>query len=59
MSTEEKPDTATTPEEPAKTQEEPKEEESTATFEPVVKLEEVEVKSGEEEEVRFQDSSCL
>ncbi|KAL7537087.1 hypothetical protein ACHAWF_005655 [Thalassiosira exigua] len=28
----------------------PKEEESTATFEPVVKLEEVEVKSGEEEE---------
>ena len=53
MSTEEKPDTATTPEEPAKTQEEPKEEESTATFEPVVKLEEVEVKSGEEEEVRF------
>lgn len=30
--------------------EEPKEEESTATFEPVVKLEEVDVKSGEEEE---------
>jgi len=30
--------------------EEPKEEESTATFEPIVKLEEVEVKSGEEEE---------
>merc|ERR1712071_625591 len=28
----------------------PKEEESTATFEPVVKLEEVEIKSGEEDE---------
>ncbi|CAJ1966305.1 unnamed protein product [Cylindrotheca closterium] len=35
-------------EEPKK--EEPKEEESTAQFEPVVKLEEVEVKSGEEDE---------
>lgn len=47
MSEEEKP---TTPpaEEPKK--EEAKEEESTAQFEPVVKLEEVEVKSGEEDE---------
>merc|ERR1719253_2522991 len=34
----------------AEKKEAPKEEESTATFEPVVKLEEVEVKSGEEEE---------
>jgi len=40
------------PKETAKAVEAPKEEESTATFEPVVKLEEVEVKSGEEEEVR-------
>mmetsp|Transcript_8827 Transcript_8827/g.12509 ORF Transcript_8827/g.12509 Transcript_8827/m.12509 type:complete len:207 (+) Transcript_8827:103-723(+) len=38
------------PKETAKAVEAPKEEESTATFEPVVKLEEVEVKSGEEEE---------
>ena len=37
-------------EEEPKKEEEPKEEESTATFEPVVKLEEVEVKTGEEEE---------
>lgn len=64
MSTEEeKPTTSTTtPEETTSTkddenktaEEEPKkeveEEESTATFEPVVKLEEVEVKSGEEDE---------
>jgi len=56
MSEEEKPTTTETTtttteeqEEPKKT-EEPKEEESTATFEPVVKLEEVEVKSGEEDE---------
>jgi len=32
-------------------EEKPKEEESTATFEPVVKLDEVEVTSGEEDEV--------
>merc|ERR1719287_120727 len=38
------------PAEAAEKKEAPKEEESTATFEPVVKLEEVEVKSGEEEE---------
>lgn len=36
--------------EPPKKEETVKEEESTATFEPVVKLEEVEVKSGEEDE---------
>eukprot|EP01083_Nonionella_stella_P076877 209657_1 len=58
MSTEETPpttteETTTTP--PEATPEAPKkevvaEEESTATFEPIVKLEEVEVKSGEEEE---------
>ena len=57
MSTEEKPtETPTTTEEPKdepKKTEEPKEEESTATFEPVVKLEEIEVKSGEEDEVRL------
>ncbi|CAJ1957713.1 unnamed protein product, partial [Cylindrotheca closterium] len=53
MSEEEKtatpaPAPADAEEAPAK--EEPKEEESTAQFEPVVKLEEVEVKSGEEDE---------
>mmetsp|Transcript_10586 Transcript_10586/g.25566 ORF Transcript_10586/g.25566 Transcript_10586/m.25566 type:complete len:203 (-) Transcript_10586:239-847(-) len=48
MSEEEKPTPAAAAEEPKK--EEPKEEESTAQFEPVVKLEEVEVKSGEEDE---------
>eukprot|EP00585_Thalassiosira_rotula_P006793 CAMPEP_0196141180 /NCGR_PEP_ID=MMETSP0910-20130528/8978_1 /TAXON_ID=49265 /ORGANISM="Thalassiosira rotula, Strain GSO102" /LENGTH=203 /DNA_ID=CAMNT_0041402265 /DNA_START=103 /DNA_END=714 /DNA_ORIENTATION=+ len=41
-------ETKATEEEPPK--EEPKEEESTATFEPVVKLEEVKVVTGEEEE---------
>mmetsp|Transcript_876 Transcript_876/g.1265 ORF Transcript_876/g.1265 Transcript_876/m.1265 type:complete len:210 (-) Transcript_876:216-845(-) len=55
MSTEENiPATEPTTEEtPAKEEtktEEPKEEESTATFEPIVKLEEVDVKSGEEDE---------
>lgn len=55
MSTEEKP-TEPAPaadekeEEKKPTEETAKEEESTATFEPVVKLEEVEVKSGEEDE---------
>lgn len=45
---------ATTTEEETKAEEAPTEVESTATFEPVVKLEEVDVKSGEEdEEVMF------
>ncbi len=44
--------TPTTEEEPKKQEEPKEEEESTATFEPIVKLEEVEVKSGEEDEVR-------
>jgi len=47
MSEEEKPTETATEE---KTEEKPKEEESTATFEPVVKLDEVEVQSGEEDE---------
>jgi len=53
MSEEEKPTETTTPAEDTKETpavEAVKEEESTATFEPVVKLEEVEVKNGEEEE---------
>eukprot|EP00559_Dactyliosolen_fragilissimus_P007703 CAMPEP_0184858668 /NCGR_PEP_ID=MMETSP0580-20130426/3755_1 /TAXON_ID=1118495 /ORGANISM="Dactyliosolen fragilissimus" /LENGTH=204 /DNA_ID=CAMNT_0027354949 /DNA_START=82 /DNA_END=696 /DNA_ORIENTATION=+ len=51
MSTEEeKPKEAPTEESPSGDAEESKEDESTATFEPVVKLEEVEVKTGEEEE---------
>jgi len=49
MSTEEKP-VETKTEETTEKGEVTKEEESTATFEPVVKLEEVEVKSGEEDE---------
>lgn len=55
-STETKPEetsVATSAEETTKTDNKPskqEEEESTATFEPIVKLEEVEVKSGEEEE---------
>jgi len=55
------PETSTTKDEDKKTSEEAvKEEESTATFEPVVKLEEVEVKSGEEdEEVIYSQRSKL
>jgi len=49
MSEEEKPATTATTEEP-KPEEPKEEEESTAQFEPVVKLEEVETKSGEEDE---------
>eukprot|EP00525_Craspedostauros_australis_P008649 CAMPEP_0198134428 /NCGR_PEP_ID=MMETSP1442-20131203/60068_1 /TAXON_ID= /ORGANISM="Craspedostauros australis, Strain CCMP3328" /LENGTH=207 /DNA_ID=CAMNT_0043795571 /DNA_START=976 /DNA_END=1599 /DNA_ORIENTATION=+ len=49
MSTEEEPKPAAT-EKPAGGSDEPKEDESTAQFEPVVKLEEVDVKSGEEDE---------
>mmetsp|Transcript_11356 Transcript_11356/g.19259 ORF Transcript_11356/g.19259 Transcript_11356/m.19259 type:complete len:208 (-) Transcript_11356:1316-1939(-) len=48
MSEEEQPSETT--EAAAEKEETPKEEESTATFEPVVKLEEIEVKSGEEDE---------
>jgi len=45
-----KPEEETTP---ADEEETAKEEESTAHFEPVVKLEEVDTRSGEEDEVRF------